>query len=61
MTQSIDTSLPYEEQILMVEARLTRRRQREALVSEEGRQWVIDNVDSPIEDLRELIRQRDAA
>ncbi|MDY3551392.1 hypothetical protein R5W24_000468 [Gemmata sp. JC717] len=61
MTQPIDTNLPYEEQILMVEARLTRRRQREAVLSEEGRQWVIDNVETPIGALRELIRQRDAA
>ena len=50
---------PLEEQIVTLEARLDRRRQREALLTDDGRQWVLDHVEAPIAELRELIRRRD--
>ena len=51
----------YEDQILTLGARATPRRMREAVLSEAGRRWLIDNVETPIEALREMIRRRDMA
>ena len=59
MTPQPDPLHSLEEQIITVEARLDRRRQREALLSAAGRQWVIDNVEAPIEALRARIRERE--
>ncbi len=49
----------FEDQILTVAARATPRRMREALLSEDGRRWLVEYVEVPIEELREKIRRRD--
>ena len=52
IVEETERQLPKEQQILQLEAQITLRRMREAVLTEEGKQW-LENIEQQIQALRE--------